>query len=74
MTAARLLRILWAVLSVFGAGYIRNWFQSRKIWKLEKAKDYMETRKDVDDADAEFDASVGNDPDAARRWLRERKP
>ena len=29
---------------------------------------YIETRKAVDDADASF----GDDPDAARRWLRER--
>lgn len=34
---------------------------------LRRAEGYQKTRKKMDDADI-----VGNDPDAARRWLHER--
>jgi hypothetical protein len=34
---------------------------------LQAAEAYAKTRKDMDDAD-----TLGNDPDAARRWLHER--
>jgi hypothetical protein len=35
--------------------------------KIKQAEAYAETRKRIDD-----EATVGNDPAAARRWLRER--
>jgi hypothetical protein len=34
---------------------------------FDRAKDYIKTRKRIDEADI-----VGDDPDAARRWLHER--
>jgi hypothetical protein len=70
----RLLGKLSLLAGVFGLGFIMSWVNSRKAAKIEKLKDYKETRKDVDDGDAEFDEVVGDDPAAARRWLRERKP
>ena len=47
------------------------WFRGRSSTKqqtaLEAAEAYERTRKGMDDA-----PDLGNDPDAARRWLHER--
>lgn len=41
--------------------------EARRETALEAAERYAKTRKRMDDAD-----TLGNDPDAARRWLHER--
>lgn len=41
--------------------------QARQETALQAAERYAKTRKRMDDAD-----TLGNDPDAARRWLHER--
>lgn len=47
-----------------------TWFGGRKsakaAAKTEELNEYVETRKRMDEVDP------GDDPDAARRWLRER--
>ena len=67
---ATLLRWLWkpfalllAVLAVFWRGRA----SARQQTALEAAEAYAKTRKGMDDA-----PDLGNDPDAARRWLSER--
>jgi hypothetical protein len=40
---------------------------ARRETVLQAAERYAKTRRKIDDAD-----TVGNDPDAARRWLHER--
>ena len=42
--------------------------QERKQAKAKDNAEYIETRKEMDDAEIH-----GDDPDAARRWLSERK-
>lgn len=41
--------------------------QARQETALAAAERYAKTRRKIDDAD-----TLGNDPDAARRWLHER--
>ena len=72
---ATLLRWLWkpvalvlAVLAVFWRGKA----SARQQTALEAAEAYAKTRKGMDDAEYEIIEGIGNDPDAARRWLSER--
>lgn len=62
--------VLLAVASALGYAELRA-AQARRDAEgeaeLNKATDYIKTRKRMDDADI-----VGDDPDAARRWLHER--
>ena len=67
---ALLVRWLWrpvltalALLAVFWRGRAR----ARQQTALGAAEAYAKTRKGMDDAE-----NLGDDPDAARRWLRER--
>ncbi|MCL4065757.1 hypothetical protein M3484_04150 [Pseudomonas sp. GX19020] len=67
---ALILRWLWKPVAVLLA-LLAVWWRGRASTKqqtaLEAAEAYARTRKDMDDA-----SDLGNDPDAARRWLRER--
>lgn len=70
---ARLL-LLFLGLLVKGWGLIRELFARKRAEaavrteaQLEGAEAYIETRERIDNAEI-----VGDDPDAARRWLRER--
>lgn len=61
----------WAALAgLVVAALVASWFGGRNSAKTDiKAKeleDYVDTRKKMDDV------VVGDDPAAARRWLRER--
>lgn len=63
-------RITRAILAVLGAlaafaGY--GYIQRREGRREARTKDYLDTRKKIDEADI-----VGDDPDASRRWLSER--
>lgn len=51
------------VIGIFGIRM--NWIDKR----LEQEKAYRKTRENIDEA-----LVYGDDPAAARRWLRERKP
>ena len=67
---ALILRWLWkpfAVLLALLAVWLRGRASARQQTALEAAEAYAKTRKEMDDA-----PDHGNDPDAARRWLRER--
>jgi hypothetical protein len=50
-----------AILAAFGAGKR----EARRDAKAKAAKDAIETRRRIDNAD-----DVGGDPDRAREWLR----
>jgi hypothetical protein len=67
---ASLARALWkpiaAILAALGI-YLAGRNDARQRAKSEALKDYAETRKKADAADI-----IGDDPDLARRWLRER--
>jgi len=54
---------LFAFLAVLGLAKR----QARQETALQAAERYAKTRRKIDDAD-----TLGNDPDAARRWLHER--
>lgn len=56
--------IVLGALSILTFGQIKK----RQGAKEARTEDYIETRKDMDDAEVH-----GNDPDAARRWLHERQ-
>ena len=60
--------LLAAALAVFGV-YQHGRKRQRQETALDAAERYAKTRKEMDDA-----PDYGNDPDAARRWLRERNP
>ena len=67
---ALILRWLWkpvAVLLALLAVWLRGRSSAKQKTALEAAEAYARTRKGMDDA-----PDLGNDPDAARRWLRER--
>ena len=53
-----------AVVAAFFAGTMRG----KRGERSKQDAAYRDTRKRMDDAEIDF----GNDPDAARRWLRER--
>ena len=65
--------VIWGAL-VAAVGAWLAWFgitmrrSGRQETALEAAERYAKTRKRMDDAEDD----VGNDPDAARRWLSER--
>ena len=61
--------VAWLAAAIAGLGlaWMAGKRDARQQTALEAAEAYAKTRKDMDDA-PEF----GNDPDAARRWLRER--
>ncbi|RMF06356.1 MAG: hypothetical protein D6773_04420 [Alphaproteobacteria bacterium] len=54
------------------AAMITAWLMGRSSQRARDARrrleNYRDTRRRMDDADAE----LGNDPDIARRWLRDR--
>ena len=54
-------------LAAGGAVWLMAWRGRGQKAKLDKANEYTDTRKRIDEADI-----VGDDPDAARRWLSER--
>ena len=63
----------WVIagLAVLGFGFARKRAgkrEARMETALEAAERYAKTRKAMDDKEA----AMGDDPDAARRWLRER--
>ena len=65
-----LLTALWkpvAVVLALLAVWLRGRSSAKQQTALEAAEAYAKTRKGMDDAH-----DLGNDPDAARRWLRER--
>lgn len=68
--AAPIIAALAGLLGLWGYGAAKK-REGRQKAKSEaaakQAKDYAETRKRIDDADI-----IGDDPDLARRWLRER--
>ena len=69
------LRWLWkpfAVLLALLAVWLRGRASARQQTALEAAEAYAKTRKGMDDAEYEIIEGIGNDPDAARRWLSER--
>ena len=62
---------LWAAAAaVFVTALLASWLGGRKSAqndaKVEELDSYVRTRKNMDDV------VVGDDPDLARRWLRER--
>lgn len=57
---------LWALI-----GWLRGRNAAQRAAAVEKERDYAATRRQMDTAETEA-RSLGNDPDAARRWLRER--
>lgn len=66
-----ILRALWkpfALLLALLAVWWRGRASARQETALEAAERYAKTRRRMDDAES----NLGNDPDAARRWLRER--
>ena len=70
LAGSRVGRAVSALLAVAGAAfglYLKGRSDARAKADAEKAKDYVDTRKRIDEADV-----PGNDPDAARRWLHER--
>jgi hypothetical protein len=69
-----LLPDLWpylaGLLALIGAAvglYAKGRGDAKAKTALRAAEAYAKTRKEMDDAD-----TLGNDPDAARRWLHER--
>lgn len=56
--------VVMAALAVLSFGAIKK----REGKREALTEDYMETRKDMDDAEVH-----GNNPDAAREWLRRRQ-
>lgn len=58
-----LFAVMAFAIGVFGIRM--NWIDRR----LEQEKEYRKTRERIDDA-----LIYGDDPAAARRWLRERRP
>jgi hypothetical protein len=60
---AGLLALIGAALGIYAKG--RG--DAKAKTALQAAEAYAKTRKEMDDAD-----TLGNDPDAARRWLHER--
>ena len=69
-TILRLIMAAWrplaAILGALGI-YAKGRADANGKAAMKDAKEYRETRKRVDEAE-----TVGNDPDAARRWLHER--
>ena len=63
-----LLASLAAIVASFFAGKMKGMASERSKMDAE----YRETRKRMDDAEYEVVDGFGSDPDAARRWLRER--
>ena len=65
-----LLALLWkpiaAILALLGI-YAAGPASARQKARTRAAEGYVETRKKADDAEI-----VGDDPNSARRWLRER--
>lgn len=57
---------LAAAIAALIAAYTRGSKDARDKGALAAAEAYRNTRKDLDDVE------MGNDPDAARRWLHER--
>ena len=70
MIWATIARAIWkpvaALLAVLGI-YLAGRNDARQKAKSAALQDYAETRKKADEADI-----VGDDPDLARRWLKER--
>jgi hypothetical protein len=60
---AGLLALIGAALGLYAKGK----GDAKAKTALQAAEAYAKTRKEMDDAD-----TLGNDPDAARRWLHER--
>ena len=60
--------VLAAILGLVAWAYRKGRKEARQETALEAAERYAKTRKEIDNAEDD----VGDDPDAARRWLRER--
>lgn len=56
-----------AVIAALVTAWRRGRASAKQQAALDAAEAYAKTRKGMDDAD-----TLGNDPDAARRWLSER--
>ena len=59
---------LAAIVGLAAWAYRKGRKEARQETALEAAERYAKTRKEIDNAEDD----VGDDPDAARRWLRER--
>ena len=60
--------VLAAIVGLAAWAYRKGRKEARQETALEAAERYAKTRKEIDNAEDD----VGDDPDAARRWLRER--